>query len=1034
MPEEGTTPNIQAMHDRSLVDTFNDQQSTIEEQERVFERGEMSLKIEELINIAEMGAESRWAYEDRKKRVEERFGRGRLGKLNAYLSGADFRVSQEGKQEGKEVADEDREMDWREELKRKGKKVLIKSAISGGIVLACTGLLASGVAAPLALGAFGGGVLGRALFEGGRVALGGERKRRGELEKHYDQYYNQVSEYAKDLLSHFRELSTSYENVDEYDPLEDERFINGEGEGGVSYLGLIDLMHHESLRRVGHEDEESLTLSGEEDRVRELEIRNEKLAGVASLLGGLGGGLAEWLLRGRELVAEKAGEAGQAVAERLHDAFNNGAQSIKIDLDGDGIAHSVSRALDSAKDRVGDSFVYFKEQTSGIAADVYSKAGDYIDALGNHFHALAEGGTGQAGADKINAALEVAKAQIAESESARVAAEIVGNTIKNALAMGAGLLGMELVRPAVDKARNPNETAKDAREEGLELGKKDFTDKLPEPVVRKTTSEQQSGLVDGFKEQTKQITPETAEIMESWDYKFENVSLEDIKLGVLLVAVENFNIDSESGTLEVNKQDSFRCSGSTDLYGPILEHIRTGRKFYAKDIVASIAKLKVAKKKGEAQTGVEKRLDTMVEGGKDTGNDEEKAKEVNNYNNLGSEKDGARGKGDGLPPDDEKPAGKGGIKKEDEPKTEPEGLKKAGGTEDKKEPVGFNEVVRLIESYLRPGQVWKVSEGEETIIKIPIEGGKGIEIKAEDRYKIINIDENNNRLIVEKASDDNTFSPLSVPMFSFLRFMRPDAKKENITEEEKGEYEKYFNIWLKQKERRTAKIQAEAAKKNGVVEESEDLVPKKERLDTIGSLEEKYKEEIKKGGLWTLKNTEIDNDIVVNDEIYFRRADGVLRRTSHAVLTGDNFEIQNYDEGNKLIGFLRKDKGREGSLPYCMYLDDFVRYFQPRREKNLTDSDKNDMDTSQEDEQTQEGKTFKFNLGGSEVELKVGMKWINDEGVASTVEIVDIEEDETNGKVVIRCVSEDISYELTTNNKNNLRQNLQKIFEGGHFE
>lgn len=489
--------------------------------EQIDRRDRYLLTMDEIADIADRGAQSEWANMDRIRRREAHYGKSIFGKANAYLAGATFKMEgvehevlkrgehptrrESGDRKPEEPGRMGRLLDWaklklydltkpsgeytaKSEAFRKGIKVLGKVASSTTLAYACAALLASGVGAPVAGVAAVGAGLGRAGFEAYRVIKGKERRNRIELEDQYDEFYNQIREYASDLLEKHASLRRENSEATGYDVFRDQRFVEGEN-GSVSYEGLISLMHDQSKRKIQvdsyaeGEEAETVDLVAKEQDLRKHERNAEFWSGATAFLGGMGLGWVQGVLvEGKNVAVEEGAKAAKAVRE----GFQAGNKSVSVDLDGDGIAHSIRQATEEVKKKLGDLYVYLKEPSRASMGKMIEAGGKMVsnpdsftggDVVqnGEHLHRVAEAGKSitQLAIDKINQAVEVA----ANSEAAKETAKVIAAQIKEYLAVGVGLLAQATARPVADMIYRPEEKAREQLKKEHAADKKEALEK-----------------------------------------------------------------------------------------------------------------------------------------------------------------------------------------------------------------------------------------------------------------------------------------------------------------------------------------------------------------------------------------------------------------------------------------------------------------------------------------------------------------------------------------------------------------------------
>ena len=466
-----------------------DDAEDLSEDERSVEQ-ETSLTLDELLDVAERGAESEWVASDRLQRIEKHFGKGPLAKASAFLSGATFKIEERQKKALEEKPED--ELTRVEKLKkvfygittaggdksvfnemgRKATKVAGKLATSGTIAYASAALLASGFGAPIVSAALLGAAAGRVGYEAVRVARGKERKGRVELEEHYDDYYAKVQDYAKNLLDKRQNLEQQYSDDDDYDIMQDEEFLNGED---INYTQLVDLMLDESKRKLEIESEEEenteIDLVEEESGLRKNEKKHEFRSGLTSALGGIASGWTLGLLNGGKLATEQASERSAEAVSEFATRFDEGKEAVSIDLDGDSFFHKVAVMKDDAYDTIGQFFGYLKDPSlvdMGSTADAVT-AGDYVSSAGGalegHWHALTEGPEIiNDDLDKIVEAANKAAQEFGSNAGIAEKAKIVGNQMKTISAISAGFLAQAFAKSGYERIKSSRED--DAAESG----------------------------------------------------------------------------------------------------------------------------------------------------------------------------------------------------------------------------------------------------------------------------------------------------------------------------------------------------------------------------------------------------------------------------------------------------------------------------------------------------------------------------------------------------------------------------------------
>lgn len=384
----------------------------------------------------------------RKRRLEQDYGKGRIGKLNAKLACAD-------------VANGPTFM---QEAKARLKKLGIKTAITG--TLGVVGGAALGtVSWPVLLTALAAGTAGRGAVELYRLFKGDERRQKKEIAKVEEAMADKITE----LIDNLNEMQIRKQTEDpELDIMSDPEYKK-------QYLEIVELMYDSSKARVqviGEGDDQVYVGLGKEEsytegakqlnygelrtQARKGEKKAETVANWTAMMTSLLGGLAA----GAHLASDKAAEAASNATGAARSTLENGG-TITVDFNGDDIAHKVTLLRD-AQQHLTDKLIYLKDAAhktgehlaSGIPNPDQYTSGDILSKLGDHWHDV---GTGY---QELYGMLEKAASSGAYNQA----------WIENAkaiLAAGAAFFGQAMAEPTVSRFSESDESKRKKVEQAM---------------------------------------------------------------------------------------------------------------------------------------------------------------------------------------------------------------------------------------------------------------------------------------------------------------------------------------------------------------------------------------------------------------------------------------------------------------------------------------------------------------------------------------------------------------------------------------
>lgn len=324
----------------------------------------------------------------RKRRLEQDYGKGRIGKLNADLACA-------GLDNGPTLG---------QEAVARAKKIGYKTLIAGGLS-AVGGIALGSVSWPVLLTAVAAGTVGRAGVELYRLLKGDERRQKKELAKVEEATAENITNQIVDLNE--MQIRKQAEDL-EIDIMSDPEYKK-------RYLEIVEILYNSSkarVQKVGEgDDEQYIGLNKDESytegakqinygdlrkEVRGGEKKAESVANwvafASSLLGGLAAGAHE--------VSSRAAEAGKNATDGARNTLENGGTIVR-DFNGDDIPHKITLLRD-AQEHLTDRLIYLKDaahQTGQYLAngipnpDMYTQ-GDVLSKLGElgpHWHDVGMG-------------------------------------------------------------------------------------------------------------------------------------------------------------------------------------------------------------------------------------------------------------------------------------------------------------------------------------------------------------------------------------------------------------------------------------------------------------------------------------------------------------------------------------------------------------------------------------------------------------------------------------------------------------------